>query len=55
MEPPVHECEETFASGSELALGLRRLGLERLMLRTHRSEVAFIEAADVKMATDHPD
>ena len=49
------EAEETFASGSELALGLRRLGLERLMFRSHRSEKAFIDAADVKIAADHPD
>lgn len=48
------ETEETFASGSELALGLRRLGLERLMLRTHRSEEAFIDAADAKMDTRRP-
>ena len=48
------ETEETFASGSELALGLRRLGLERLMLRTHRSEEAFIDAADAKMTTHRP-
>ena len=43
------EAEETFASGRELALGLTRLGLERLMLRSHRSEEAFIDAADAKM------
>ena len=48
------ETEETFASGSELALGLTRLGLARLMFRSHRSEEAFIDAADAKMATRSP-
>ena len=48
------EAEETFASGGELALGLTRLGLERLMLRSHRSEEAFIDAADARMGTHCP-
>ena len=48
------ETEEIFVSGRELALGLTRLGLERLMFRSHRSEEAFIDAADARMATGRP-
>lgn len=45
------EVAETFASGRELAKGLIRLGLERVMLRAHRSVEDFIGAADAKLAT----
>ena len=48
------KAEETFASGRELAVGLTRLGLERLMLRSHRSKEAFVDAADAKMAARRP-
>ena len=44
------EAGETFASGRELAAGLTRLGLERIMLREHRSMEGFIYAADAKLA-----
>ena len=44
------EAGETFASGRELAAGLTRLGLERIMLREHRSVEDFIYAADAKLA-----
>ena len=44
------EAEETFTSGRELATGLIRLGLERVMLRAHRSVEDFIRAADDKLA-----
>ena len=39
----------TFESGRELAGGLTRLGLDRLMLREHRSIDDFIRDADAKM------
>ena len=39
----------TFESGRELAGGLTRLGLDRLMLREHRSVGDFIRDADAKM------
>ena len=48
------EAEETFVSGRELALGLTRLGLERLMFRSHRSEEAFIDAADARVVPRCP-
>ena len=41
---------ESFASGNELAAGLTRLGLERLMFRDHRSVGDFIAAADAKLS-----
>ena len=44
------EAGETFASGRDLAAGLTRLGLERIMLREHRSMEDFIYAADAKLA-----
>ena len=44
------EAKEVFASGRELAAGLIRLGLERVMLRAHRSVEEFIRAADARLA-----
>ena len=44
------EAEETFASGRELATGLIRLGLERVMLRAHRTVEDFIQTADARLA-----
>ena len=44
------QAEETFASGRELAEGLTRLGLERIMRRAHRSVEDFIRATDARLA-----
>ena len=44
------EAGETFESGRELAAGLTRLGLERVILREHRSVEDFIDAANAKLA-----
>ncbi len=43
------QLEESFASGQELAKGLTRFGLERVMLRSHRSTADFIADADAKL------